>query len=235
VRLLDLFCGAGGAGMGYSLAGFEVVGVDIEPQPNYPFEFIQVDAMTFPLGGFDAVHASPPCQANIKGLGAVNAVLGRPSRHRDLIDDVRERLLAARLPYVIENVEGASALRSPIRLCGSSFGLAVRRHRLFECSFAVMALPCAHHLQREPRYWTSFGRSGMHRDRTKASTVVQVYGNGGGHELWAEAMGIDWMTTAELTQAIPPAYTEFIGQALLQHEGPGVTARALRSRSSFPV
>lgn len=210
--LVDLFCKAGGAGKGYHDAGFDVLGVDIEPQPNYPFEFVQADALTFPLGGFDAIHASPPCQAHVKGLGAVNARLGRTSRHRDLIPQTRARLVAAGLPYVIENVEGAPLL-SPIKLCGSSFGLKVQRHRLFESNVAMLAPPCAHHLQTEKKYWTSVS---SHRGgNRRTSTVVQVYGNGGGSDLWAEAMGIGWMTKAELTQAIPPAFTAWVGSYLM--------------------
>ena len=229
-RLLDLFCGAGGMAKGFQRAGFYVVGVDIAPQPNYcGDEFHQADALTFALDGFDAIHASPPCQANIRGLGAVNRLLGRSSRHKDVIPEVRARLIASGLPYVIENVEGAQ-LHNPIKLCGSSFGLAVRRHRLFESNVAIMALPCAHHLQTERRYWTSFG----HDPATRfSSTVVQVYGNGSGHEHWPEAMGIDWMTVEELKQAIPPAYAEHIGHYLMAalDEPPDVAFTQQRQRT----
>lgn len=211
-RLLDLFCGAGGCSVGYARAGFEVVGVDIEPHDDYPFEFHCADAMTFPLEGFDAIHASPPCQAHVKGLGAVNRALGRGVKYGDLIPATRAALQATGLPFVIENVEGAP-LRNPIRLCGSSFGLAVQRHRLFETNFPVMAPPCAHHLQAEKKYWTSVS---AHRGSDRfTSRVVQVYGNGGGSHEWAAAMGIDWMRKEDLTQAIPPAYTEHIGFYLM--------------------
>lgn len=205
-RLLDLFCCAGGAAMGYHLAGFEVVGVDVRPQPRYPFAFVQADATTFPLDGFEAVHASPPCQA----YSAATPEDGR-RRHPDLVGPTRERLIASGLPYVIENVVGAP-LRNPVMLCGSSFGLAVQRHRLFETNFPVWGVPCAHHLQQARRYPAT--RPGRGRSR-----VVQVNGNGGGEakraELWAAAMGIDWMIKAELAQAIPPAYTRHVGEALL--------------------
>jgi DNA (cytosine-5)-methyltransferase 1 len=211
-RLLDLFCGAGGCSVGYHRAGFDVVGVDLKPQPNYPFEFHQADALTFPLEGFDAIHASPPCQAHVKGLGAVNAKLGRSVKYGDLIPATRERLRAAGVPYVIENVEGAPLVNA-VKLCGSSFGLAVRRHRLFESNVGILAPPCAHHLQTERKFWTSVS---AHRgDDRYTSTVVQVYGNGGGSEHWAAAMGIDWMDKAGLTQAIPPAYCEHIGLYLM--------------------
>jgi len=223
-RLLDLFCGAGGAAMGYHRAGFDVVGVDIRPQPNYPYEFIQGDALEVldSLRFFadekeacDAIHASPPCQAHVKGMAAANRALGRAYDHVDLIGPTRELLIATGLPYVIENVVGAP-LRNWIMLCGSSFGLDVRRHRLFETSFGLMASPCAHYLQRERKFWTSTmttrARHGKH-----GATVAQVYGAGGDRHTWGPAMGIDWMTGDELAEAIPPAYTEFIGQQLVAH------------------
>jgi DNA (cytosine-5)-methyltransferase 1 len=141
MRILDLFCGAGGCSMGYHRAGFEVVGVDVAPQPNYPFEFHQADALTFPLDGFDAIHASPPCQ----GYSLANNIHGRDD-HPMLIADVRERLEATGLPYVIENVEGAKRhMRNFVTLCGLSLGCDVRRHRLFETNFPVMAPPCGDH------------------------------------------------------------------------------------------
>ena len=133
-RLLDLFCGAGGAAMGYHRAGFEVVGVDIKPQPHFPFEFHQVDALTYTLDGFDAYHASPPCQ---RYSCAVNLHNNRDS-HPDLIDIVRNILLKTGKHYVIENVPG-SPLINPTQLCGSAFGLRVRRHRLFEITFAAVS------------------------------------------------------------------------------------------------
>jgi DNA (cytosine-5)-methyltransferase 1 len=122
----------------------------------------------------------------------------------------RDRLIATGVPYVIENVEGAP-LHNPVKLCGSSFGLAVRRHRLFETTAPVMAPPCAHHLQAEPRYWTSWRPNGEHR----LAKAVQVYGNAGDSSQWAAAMGIDWMTRPELAEAIPPAYTEHVGGYLM--------------------
>lgn len=209
-RLLDLFCGAGGAGMGYERAGFDVTGVDWEPQPRYPFEFRRNDALTIPLDGYDAYHASPPCQAHIRGLRRVNETLGRAWDYPDAIERIRARLVATGKPYVIENVEGAPLI-NPARLCGSSFGLPLRRHRLFESNVLLMAPPCDHGWQKVKRYWTSWVKNGA---RQRAA-VVQVYGNGGERHEWPAAMGIHWMAPHEMTQAIPPAYTEHIGRQLL--------------------
>lgn len=232
-RLLDLFCGAGGAAMGYHRAGFEVVGVDIEPQPRYPFEFVQADALwimdvllgrgslcptmetRYWLTDFDVIHASPPCQAY--------SVSRHRSQHRrqhpDLIPPIRRALRSIRRPWVIENVIG-SPLLDPVMLCGAAFQLGIprpgdgwlplRRHRLFESNVALMSYGCA----------------------CSNSEVVGVYGHGGG---WVDrrsghrkgyigsadekraAMGIEWMTRDELSQAIPPAYTQYIGEQLMTH------------------
>jgi len=226
--LLDLFCGAGGAAVGYHRAGFDVVGVDNRPQPHYPFPFVQADAMTFPLDGYDAIHASPPCQAY-----SVTRNLWSDRTHPDLVDETRARLKAAGVPYMIENVPGAPLL-NPVMLCGSSFGLDVRRHRLFESNVLLLALPCAHAWQ-TPRFATQIfaTRAKVRRNRIASvvsvaghgsefydAGVVHVYGSGsgkGGIDLWRAAMGIDWMNRDELAQAIPPAYTEFLGAQLLAY------------------
>lgn len=218
--LVDFFCGAGGASMGYSRAGFTVgMGIDIAPQPNYPFPFEQGDALehlrVIAEGWWDrtkpfVIHASPPCQANVKGLAAVNARLGRTMKHRDLIAEVRALCIASGLPYVIENVEGA-ALRDPVRLCGTSFGLPLRRHRLFESNVPLLVPPCAHRRDAVPKYWTSWRPNG----ETRRATTVQVYGNGAETHEWGPAMGIDWMTPKEMAEAIPPIFTETIGRQLL--------------------
>ena len=221
-RLLDLFCGAGGAAMGYHRAGFEVVGVDIEPQPDYPFEFHQADALDvlesirdgghwyYEIGHIDAVHASPPCQA----YSETQKLHGK--RHPRLIEPTRELLYSiGNLPYVIENVVGAP-LANPIVLCGSSFGLAVKRHRLFECDpFYTLAPPCQH--PTEKKYPTH-----ARKDKAQLSEFVHVYGTGGGAgkdiDLWRWAMDVPWMQTkAEIAEAIPPAYTQFIGEQLMAH------------------
>ncbi len=206
-RLLDLFCGAGGAAMGYHRAGFDVVGVDIKHQPRYPFEFVQGDALDFLRehgGEFDAIHASPPCQR----FTALRT-MPHAKEHPDLVAPTRELLVATGKPYVIENVPGAPLL-NPVILCGTAFGLnangrQLRRHRLFETNVEVgLVSPCNH----KPGTVGVYGHSGGHssRDSTLLSSAAER----------REAMGIDWMTNAELSQAIPPAYTEFIGRRLME-------------------
>jgi DNA (cytosine-5)-methyltransferase 1 len=213
-RLLDAFCGAGGAGVGYHRAGFDVVGVDIKPQPRYPFEFHQGDALEFIREHgreFDAIHASPPCQSYLN-LTRLNESLGRAHDHPDLIDGTRAALTATGRVYAIENVVGAP-LVTPIRLCGTSFGLPLRRHRLFESNVGMLGMPCAHSRFTEPKFFTSDRPAGQKR----FSTVVQVYGvvRPGRVQEWPAAMGIDWMTHEELRLAIPPVFTEFIGRQLM--------------------
>ena len=215
-RLLDLFSCAGGAGMGYYRAGFEVVGVDIQPQPHYPFEHHVGDALDFVLRHheeFDAIHASPPCKTHTR-LKAFSA-----SHHVDLIDETRTALEATDLPWIIENVEGAP-LRDPVILCGSSFDLGVRRHRLFESNLPLTAPPCDHAKQdaASPGYPVKRYHSGQ--PVVVMSPVIGVYGRGQGLgkgevELWRKAMGIDWMNKDEMREAIPPAYTEHLGRQLL--------------------
>jgi DNA (cytosine-5)-methyltransferase 1 len=223
-RLLDLFCCAGGAAMGYHRAGFEVVGVDIRPQPRYPFEFHQADALTYPLDGFDAIHASPPCQAHTALKSMWNA-----REHLDLIPETRERLTASGLPWVMENVPGAPMTHA-IVLCGSMFrlgcaGAELRRHRLFESSFPMLSPSCCHGWSAQPTIGHAGGTS---RRTAQRHAVIGVYGGHGRDRrrthntpgfstaARAEAMGIAWMTGAELSQAIPPAYTEYIGRHLME-------------------
>jgi DNA (cytosine-5)-methyltransferase 1 len=199
-RLLDLFCGAGGATRGYQLAGFHVTGVDIEPQPRYiGDEFHQADALTFPLDGFDAIHASPPCQAYSWTTHRWPDRDKRPAH----IDGTRDRLVASGVPYVIENVVGAPLI-DPVVLCGVQFGLEVIRHRLFESNVWLLRMP---HIP--------------HRGTVKDGTYVTVAGHGGdnikgrgGRAAKQRAMGIDWMDDIELNESIPPAYTEWIGGQL---------------------
>lgn len=204
-RLLDLFCGAGGATKGYQRAGFYVVGVDIKPQPRYcGDEFHRADAMTYPLDGFDAIHASPPCQGFCDLKGMYNAL-----SHDDLLTPTRERLVATGIPYVIENVEGAP-MQNYITLCGSHFGLGcaiaeLRRHRRFEINPMPLLVPQCAHGQRVIGVYGGHGRDRRRKVNTQDFPT----------EARREAMGVDWMTGAELSQAIPPAYTEWIGYQLL--------------------
>jgi DNA (cytosine-5)-methyltransferase 1 len=221
MRILDLFCGAGGAAMGYHRAGFEVVGVDIKPQPRYPFEFVQDHALGYlaeiKVKGwqrvtprwFDAIHASPPCQA----YSPLRHTRPEGIEYPDMVAATRALLDETGLPYVIENVQRAP-LRASFMLCGSSFGLGsngrmLKRHRYFEINWDLGTLipPCDH----------------------RGREAIGVYGGGpvvrsedatrGGYQGLMvereEAMGIDWMNREELAEAVPPVYTEFIGERLL--------------------
>lgn len=220
-RLLDLFCGAGGAGKGYADAGFEVVGMDIVEQPNYPFEFILGDACNLNLHGrdmlkhylvgYDAVHASPPCQSHCWST-AKQRRAGK--EYPDLISKTREILQESGLPYVIENVPNAPLI-NPTYLEGPMFGLNVIRRRLFETDWW---LPQPMYIRRKPPIsQRSKIDAGKH---LKKSAYCQVAGNGAdGWSCrladWSVAMGIDWMARSEIKQAIPPAYTRYIGQYLI--------------------
>lgn len=227
-RLLDLFCCAGGAAEGYSRAGFEVVGVDIKPQPHYPFEFWRFDAVeileyavrgigalgsgilgpfNYGVSTFDVIHASPPCQA----YSDLKTKLTW-KRYPKLIAPVRDLLRATGKPYVIENVEGAP-LHDPVMLCGTMFpGLRVLRHRLFETNFPLVTPPHGKH----PLVFTHDKRKAHYGQLDQDTAFVQV--TGGGNCTVANkraAMEIDWMTGAELNEAIPPAYTHWIGTYLM--------------------
>jgi len=210
-KLLDLFCGAGGASMGYHRAGLYVVGVDINPQPNYPFEFHCADALEYPLDGFDIIHASPPCQFYSVASRAWN---GNRKAHPDHIATVRKFLKESGKPFVIENVCGAPLI-DPILLCGTMFdGLRVIRHRLFESNMPIAA-PENH--PAHPLCYTRDKRKNHYGKCDEMKDFVMV--NGGGNcskRSASDAMGIDWMTKEELNEAIPPAYTEFIGKQLIE-------------------
>lgn len=218
LRLLDLFCGAGGAGMGYHRAGFEVVGVDIDPQPHYPFEFHQADALTFPLDGFDAIHASPPCQAftRYQNLGP-----GHVRETPNLIPDMRGRLTDWGGPWVIENVPGAPLI-DPVMICGTMFDppMEVQRHRLFESNWGLAppAWPCRHKLNGPNRY--PGGNIARRRGGPRSTPIRRTVEIGSWSiplEVQQRAMGVDWTTLEELSESIPPAYTEFIGTQLAAH------------------
>lgn len=214
-RILDLFCGVGGCSVGYARAGFEVVGVDHVRQWGYPFEFHQADAMTFPLEGFDAVHASPPCKAH--------TVANRVARARDaqrggrlfqpdtdLLTPTLERLRAWGGLWIVENVPGAPMPSSSVTLCGSSFGLRVRRHRLFAASIELTSPECRHAEQGRPV--GVYGQGGNWTRTAPGGGGVKVSGPEA-----ADALGIDWTNDQRtLSQAIPPAYTEHLGAQLLE-------------------
>lgn len=197
--------------MGYHRAGFDVVGVDIKPQPRFPFEFHQADAMTFPLEGYDAIHASPPCQHFTRYK---NVRTDLPSRYPDLIAATRERLKASGIPWVIENVQG-SPLANPITLCGSMFHLDVRRHRLFELSHPPLMVPPCQHEWESDRFpgGRSKSRGGHSRALVRATVEIGTWDIP--LDTQRQAMGIGWMELDELSEAIPPAYTEWIGRQLL--------------------
>lgn len=204
-RLLDLFCGAGGAGMGYSRAGFEVVGVDKEPMKRYPFEFHQGDALEYLAEHgheFEAIHASPPCQ----GYSITQRATKRTD-HANLIPPTRKLLQSIGVPWVIENVMGAPMKPPAILLCGTMFGLRVLRHRWFESSVLLLAPGHPKH----PGGNLTNSCYGYSSD----SPFVCVAGNNFNRIAGERAMGIDWMgSRPALAQSIPPAYTKFIGDQL---------------------
>lgn len=233
-KLLDLFCCAGGAARGYADAGFDVYGVDIREQRNYPFAMVQEDALfvldvllagqkvafTSRDGGvvrlglhdFAAIHASPPCQ-RYSDLAKRN---GNADDHPDLVDPIRRLLIASGKPYIIENVEGAPLIK-PVVLCGTMFpGLRVKRHRLFESS-APLTPPCPCP-KKHPLNYTMDKRKAHYGKLDEMTAFVQVTGGGNcSKAAAADAMGIDWMTKEELNEAIPPAYTAHLGRQLLAH------------------
>ena len=214
--LLDLFCCAGGASKGYLRAGFNVIGVDIKRQKRYPYVQIIQDVLTLTpeyLATFDAIHASPPCQGYSEMRHAPGAV-GAPR----LIGEVREMLEASGKPYIIENVEGAREyMRNPICLCGTMFGLGaqgceLRRHRLFEANFPLEQPACAH--TDRPVIGVYGGHARVRSAKHGGRGTRDVWE--GGHKAAAsEAMGIDWMSLGEMSEAIPPAYTEYLGRQLM--------------------
>lgn len=203
---LDLFCGAGGASCGIRKAGFsEIYGVDNRPMPNYPFEFIQEDAIDFMQNGldsFDFIWASPPCQAYSWG-GAQHRNRGKT--YVDLVEITREYLVASGKPYIIENVVGAPLI-NPVRLCGTMFpGLKVFRHRLFESNIELkVEMRCAHK-----------GHKAKERRGDSGDFFTVAGHNTGTTTEWADAMGISWMTKEELAQAIPPVYSEYLVKQII--------------------
>jgi DNA (cytosine-5)-methyltransferase 1 len=205
LRLLDLFCGAGGAGEGYHRAGFEVVGVDKEPQPHYPFEFHLADAFEYlakHYQEFDIIHASPPCQR-------YSRITGRKEDHPDLLQVTLDALRKTNRPYILENVPGAP-MQNYVMLCGTMFGLRVFRHRLFMCNPQITFAPalCNHY-----DHSSNGGRNGD--KKYPDAKFITVTGSVHPIAKAKKAMGIEWMTRAELVDAIPPAYTEWLGKTMM--------------------
>lgn len=247
-KLLDLFCGAGGAGYGYYLAGFDVTGVDHKPMKRHPqnehMRFVQADSLEYALAygwQYDAIHASPPCQSH-------SQITPDKSRHVDLIPHTRFALEALGLPYIIENVYGAkSAMPNSVMLCGAMFGLKVYRHRLFESNILLLVPSHVPHRDNTPRAGHGVSdkgfisvTSGGHKidekayesmlrcvaTQTRLNTsykkinsdgYITVAGHTGAADYARFAMDIDWMSAEELSQAIPPAYTQYLGRQLMRH------------------
>jgi len=205
MKALDLFCGVGGAGMGLHLAGFEVTGVDLHPQPNYPFKFLQADALEADVSGYDLIWASPPCQRH----SCLQHRTG--GEYECFIERTREKLNQSGLPWIIENVVGAPLVK-PVMLCGSTLGLGVRRHRIFESNKPIYGNTCQHHRQPEPIDVTGTGarRIGDRMD-----------GNGGNSrkprnlQEARDAMGMQWASRKEISQSIPPAFSEYLGLQII--------------------
>ena len=248
-KALDLFCGAGGATRGMQRAGFHVTGVDVKPQPRYVGDaFIQADALSVSLDGYDFVWSSPPCQAH-----TVLKKMWNAKAHIDLIPQTRAKFKAWGGPYIIENVVGAPLIR-PVLLCGTMFNLGtgdaeLRRHRLFESNCFLLAPECRHgqrkasigvyggHLRNRKRTIGIYGE-GVRDSRMKQARTIGVYGKAvrdrglegrlvadrnpdqgcadWGVQEGREAMDVDWMSLTELCQAIPPAYSEFLCQQIVE-------------------
>ena len=221
-KLLDLFCGGGGAGMGYSRAGFDVVGVDHLPQPRYPFEFIQAGALEYVAEHgheYDAIHASPPClyYSRLRHLPWL-----RDRIYWRSIPPSRQALIATGRPWVLENVEDAGwDMPESITLCGQMFNLPLFRHRRWETPFLMLQPPHEKHHSVLAPGRASLSKRHAGQDGFKEINRRSIAGHIAGHIAGAKQagfnMGIDWMKRDELTQAIPPAYTEYIGRALLKN------------------
>tara|TARA_R110000822_G_scaffold286362_1_gene407714 strand:+ start:293 stop:940 length:648 start_codon:yes stop_codon:yes gene_type:complete len=207
MKLLDLFCGVGGASVGYSQAGFEVHGVDLKHGKRYPFTYLRADVLEILkdkefINQFDVIHASPPCQTH-SITQHLRKAQGKSTKKLDLIPETRAALIASGKPYIIENVPG-SPLINPIQLCGSSFGLKVRRHRLFESNLSLLGSECLHKEQGRPVGVYGSLRDDIPHGGKTADSIDQA----------REAMGISWAIWSELVEAIPPLYTLYLGNQI---------------------
>lgn len=208
MKLLDLYCGVGGASAGYAAAGFEVHGVDLKHGKRYPYTYLRADVLDILqddnfIQQFDVIHASPPCQTHSITQHLRNAQ-GKTTSKVDLIPQTRAALIASGKPYIIENVPG-SPLINPVQLCGSSFNLKVRRHRLFESNMPIKGTGCNHKAQGRP-----IGVYGSLNDQIPngGRTAVNITEA-------RQAMGIDWAIWTELVEAIPPEYTDYLGAQIV--------------------
>jgi DNA (cytosine-5)-methyltransferase 1 len=213
MKIADLCCGAGGAAMGLHQAfpDAEIVGIDVRPQPRYPFTFVQGDALEFDLSGFDFVWASPPCQehSTLRFMSNRNRSGSLPAHHKDILAPMRRKLLAWGGPWIMENVVGAP-LRYSAQLCGQAFGLRVYRHRRFEAPFMLMAPPHQSHTLPTGAH-RRIGDLSRKQSFMAGIAFASVTGNCGNY-CGPEAMGIDWMLGRELSQAVPPVYSRYLAQ-----------------------
>jgi DNA (cytosine-5)-methyltransferase 1 len=210
MKLLDLFCGAGGASRGYAEAGFEVTGVDLKHGKRYPYKYIRADVLDVLrdeefINQFDVIHASPPCQTHSITQHLRNAQ-GKSTSKVDLIPETRAALIASGKPYIIENVPG-SPLINPVNVCGSAFGLKVRRHRLFESNMPIVGTKCYHKEQGRPVGVYGSLNDEIPKGGKTAETIDQAL----------NAMGITNMIWTELVEAIPPDYTKYLGNQIIRH------------------
>jgi DNA (cytosine-5)-methyltransferase 1 len=210
MKLLDLFCGVGGASVGYAEAGFQVHGVDLKHGKRYPFIYTRANVLDILkdqefINQFDVIHASPPCQTHSITKHLRNAQ-GKSTSKVDLIPETRAALIASGKPYIIENVPG-SPLINPIQLCGSSFNLKVRRHRLFESNMPLQGSVCDHKRQGRPIGVYGSLNDEIPQGGKTAATIDQA----------RKAMGMDWAIWTELVEAIPPAFTKYLGEQLRRH------------------
>ena len=210
MKLLDLFCGVGGASVGYAEAGFEVHGVDLKHGKRYPFSYTRANVLDILkdqefINQFDVIHASPPCQTHSITKHLRNAQ-GKSTSKVDLIPETRAALIASGKPYIIENVPG-SPLINPVQLCGSSFDLKVRRHRLFESNVPLQGSICDHKKQGRPIGVYGSLNDEIPQGGKTAATIDEA----------RKAMGMDWAIWTELVEAIPPAFTKYLGEQLRRH------------------